>query len=274
MCGAGENIVWSAADFENFMEPRPVLAKMMENELTRAITMFAKNKWPFRIHATYDESITRFLDVFEKVDKEYPFLNDVRWIIDHAETVSDANLERIKKMGGGIAIQCRMMFQGDYFVDRYGAEKAEQTPPIRKMLNMGIPVGLGTDGTRVSSYNPIVALYWAVSGKTWAGTTLYPKENRMSRMEALKLATSGSAWFTGEEELKGTIEEGKYADLAVLEKDYFSIPEEDIKTLESVLTIVNGRAVYGAKDFKEYDTQMPEIIPDWSPVKYYGGYQN
>ena len=274
MCGAGENIVWSAADFENFMEPRPVLAKMMEKELTSAITMFAQNKWPFRIHATYDESITRFLDVFEKVDKEYPFLDEVRWIIDHAETVSDKNLKRIKEMGGGIAIQCRMMFQGDYFVERYGADKAQQTPPIRKMLDMGIPVGLGTDGTRVSSYNPIVALYWVVSGKTWSGTTLYPLENRMSRMEAIKLATSGSAWFTGEEEEKGTIEEGKYADLAVLDKDFFTIPEEEIKTMESVLTIVNGRPVYANGDFKSYDPEIPSIKPDWSPVRYYGGYQN
>lgn len=274
MCGAGENIVWSAADFENFMEPRPVLAKMMEKELTTAITMFAKNKWPFRIHATYDESITRFLDVFEKVDREHPFLDEVRWIIDHAETVSEENLKRIKAMGGGIAVQCRMMFQGDYFVERYGAEKAQQTPPIRKMLDMGIPVGLGTDGTRVSSYNPIVALYWVVSGKTWSGTTLYPKENRMSRMEALKLATSGSAWFTGEEEVKGTIEVGKYADLAVLDRDFFTIPEEDIKTMESVLTIVNGQPVYGNKAFKSYDPEMPAIVPDWSPVQFYGGYQN
>ena len=274
MCGAGENIVWSAADFENFMEPRPVLAKMMEAELTKAITMFAQNKWPFRIHATYDESITRFLDVFEKVDKEYPFLDEVRWIIDHAETVSDENLQRIKAMGGGIAIQCRMMFQGDYFVDRYGAEKAARTPPIKKMLEMGIPVGLGTDGTRVSSYNPIVALYWAVSGKTWSGTTLYPEANRMSRMQALKLATSGSAWFTGEEEVKGTLEVGKYADLAVLDRDYFSVPEEDIKTMESILTIVNGKVVYGAEKFQNLDPEIPEVIPAWSPVKFYGGYQN
>ena len=274
MCGAGENIVWSAADFENFMEPMPVLADMMEKELTTAITMFAKNKWPFRIHATYDESITRFLNVFEKVDAEYPFLDEVRWIIDHAETVSDENLARIKRLGGGIAIQCRMMFQGDYFVDRYGLEKAKRTPPIRKMLDMGIPVGMGTDGTRVSSYNPIIALYWAVSGKTWSGQVIYPKENRMSRMEALKLATSGSAWFTGEENVKGTLEVGKYADLAVLDRDYFTVPEEEIKTMESILTIVNGKPVYGAKEFKSYDQEIPEVIPAWSPVKYYGGYQN
>ena len=274
ICGAGENIVWSAADFENFLEPRPILAKLMEQELTSAITMFAQNKWPFRIHATYDESITRFLDVFEKVDAEYPFLDEVRWIIDHAETVSDENLQRIKDLGGGIAIQCRMMFQGDYFVDRYGIEKARRTPPIRKMLDLGIPVGLGTDGTRVSSYNPIISLYWAVSGKSWSGVQLYDESNRLSRMEALQIATSGSAWFTGEEKVKGTLEVGKYADLAVLDRDYFTIDEEDIKEMESVLTVVNGKLVYGSGPFAKYDPEMPEIVPAWSPVRYYGGYQN
>ena len=274
MCGAGENIVWSAADFENFMEPRPVLAKMMEDELTKAITMFAQNKWPFRIHATYDESIVRFLDVFEKVDAEYPFLKDVRWIIDHAETVSDETLQRIKDLGGGIAIQGRMLFQGDYFLDRYGPEMTERTPPIRKMLEKGIPVGLGTDGTRVSSYNPVLALYWAVSGKSWGGTEMYPEANRMSRYEAIRLATVGSAWFTGEEEVKGKLAPGQYADFAVLSDDFFTMDEEAIKRMESVMTVVNGEPVYATGEFEKYDPEMPEIVPAWSPVKYYGGYQN
>lgn len=274
MCGAGENIVWSAADFENFMEPRPVLAKMMEAELTKAITMFAQNKWPFRIHATYDESIVRFLDVFEKVDAEYPFLQEVRWIIDHAETVSDETLQRIKDLGGGIAIQGRMLFQGDYFLDRYGPEMTERTPPIRKMLEKGIPVGLGTDGTRVSSYNPILALYWAVSGKSWGGTAMYPEANRMSRYEAIRLATVGSAWFTGEDKVKGKLAPGQYADFAVLNDDFFTMDEEAIKRLESVMTVVNGKPVYATEEFEKYDPEMPEIIPAWSPVKVYGGYQN
>ncbi|MEO1257148.1 MAG: amidohydrolase [Bacteroidota bacterium] len=274
MCGAGENIVWSAADFENFMEPRPVLAKMMEDELTRAITMFAQNKWPFRIHATYDESIIRFLDVFEKVDAEYPFLQEVRWIIDHAETVSDETLQRIKNLGGGIAVQGRMLFQGDYFLDRYGPEMTERTPPIRKMLEMDIPVGLGTDGTRVSSYNPILALYWAVSGKSWGGTELYPEANRLSRYEAIRVATQGSAWFTGEEKVKGSLVPGQYADFAVLNDDFFTMDEEAIKRLESVMTVVNGQPVYATGEFKKYDQPMPEIVPEWSPVKFYGGYQN
>ena len=274
MCGAGENIVWSAADFENFMEPRPVLAKMMENELTKAITIFAQNKWPFRIHATYDESIARFLDVFEKVDAEFPFLQEIRWIIDHAETVSDENLKRIKELGGGIAVQGRMLFQGDYFLDRYGPEMTQRTPPIRRMLEMDIPVGLGTDGTRVSSYNPVLALYWAVSGKSWGGTEMYPEANRLSRYEAIRVATQGSAWFTGEEKLKGTLAPGQYADFAVLNDDFFTMGEEAIKRLESVMTVVNGQPVYATGEFKKYDPAMPEIVPAWSPVKFYGGYQN
>jgi predicted amidohydrolase YtcJ len=236
--------------------------------------MFAQNKWPFRIHATYEESIVRFLDVFEKVDAEYPFLQEVRWIIDHAETVSDSTLKRIKNLGGGIAIQGRMLFQGEYFLERYGPEKTQRTPPIKKIMEMGIPVGLGTDGTRVSSYNPILTLYWAVSGKSWAGTQMYPKADCLSRYEAIQLATSGSAWFTGEEKLKGKLSAGQYADFAVLSDDFFSMDEEAIKTLESVLTVVNGRPVYASGEFDKYDPKIPEIIPNWSPVKYYGGYQN
>ncbi|MEO1654190.1 MAG: amidohydrolase, partial [Bacteroidota bacterium] len=231
MHGAGENLTWAAADFENFLEPRPELHDHMEGELEPIIELLAKNKWAFRIHATYNESIARFLDVFEKVDKTYPFLNEVRWIIDHAETINDENLERIKKMGGGIAIQNRMMFQGEYFVDRYGAEKAKTAPPIRKIIDLGIPLGLGTDGTRVSSYNPWLSLYWAVSGKTWGGLQLYGEENTLSRYEALRVMTQGSAWFSGEEEQKGLIKEGYLADFAFLADDYFEIEEDEIRNM-------------------------------------------
>ena len=95
---------------------------------------------------------------------------DLHWFFDHCETISDRNIERIKALGGGIAIQHRMAFQGEYFVDRYGANQAERTPPIRRMLELGVPVGAGTDATRVASYNPFVALYWLITGKTVGGT--------------------------------------------------------------------------------------------------------
>src|SRR5438876_6506613 len=133
--GAGEMLVFSAADFEDFIEPRPDLAPTMENELRAVVRLLAQNRWPFRLHATYNESISRFLDVFESVNREVPFAG-LRWFFDHAETVTERNLERIKALGGGIAIQHRMAYQGEYFIGRYGAKAAQQTPPIKKMLQM------------------------------------------------------------------------------------------------------------------------------------------
>ena len=212
MNGAGENLTWSAADFENFLEPRPDLAPHMESELEPIVELLATNEWPFRIHATYDETIDRFLTVFERVNGKTPFAT--RFIIDHAETVSERNIDRIKALGGGIAIQHRMAFQGEFFVERYGARAAEATPPVSKMLQAGVPVGAGTDATRVASYDPWVALYWLTTGKTVGGHRLYPEANTLDRETALRLWTQGSAWFSGEASVKGTLKPGQYADLA------------------------------------------------------------
>lgn len=139
---------------------------------------------------------------------------------------------------------------------------------------MDVPVGGGTDGTRVASYNPWVGLYWLVSGKTVGGLSLYPEANRFDRMAALRLYTASAAWFSNQEGNKGAIVPGQLADLAVLSDDYFSIPEERIKHLESVLTIVDGKPVYAAAEFQELAPPPLPISPDWSPVAYYGGYHN
>ncbi|NOZ10250.1 MAG: amidohydrolase [Gammaproteobacteria bacterium] len=271
MNGAGEMLAFSAVDFEDFLEPRPNLPETMESDLKEVVTLLAQNRWPFRIHSTYDESITRVLNVYEEVNKEVPF-DGMHWIIDHAETISEQNIERIKALGGGIAIQHRMAYQGEYFVARYGADKARQTPPISKMLEMEVPVGSGTDATRVASYNPFVSLYWLVSGKTVGGLCLYSENNCLDRMEALRLWTVGSSWFSGEEDKKGKIMDGQLADLAVLSDDYFSIPDEQIKAVESVLTIVGGKIVYAAGGFSKLAPAPLPVSPDWSPVAIYGGY--
>lgn len=271
MNGAGEMLVFSAADFEDFLEPRPDLPPNLETELEEVVMMLASNRWPFRLHATYDESISRFLDVFERVDRSAP-LRDLHWFLDHCETISDRNIERLRALGGGIAIQHRMAFQGEYFVDRYGAKAAERTPPIRRMLEMGVPVGAGTDATRVANYNPFNSLYWLVSGRTCGGLELYPEKNRMSREEALRLYTTGSAWFSGEQDQKGMLAIGHFADFAVLTEDYFAIPEERIRDLESVLTVVNGKPVYGVGDFADHAPPSLPVMPDWSPVTKFGGY--
>jgi hypothetical protein len=273
MNGAGEMLVFSAADFENFPEPRPDLAPAMERELSTVIKLLVENRWPFRLHATYDESIGRFLDVFESVHREVSF-GGLRWFFDHAETISPRNIDRVKALGGGIAIQDRMAFQGEHFIDRYGKQAAEHAPPIVRMLSSGVPVGAGTDGTRVASYNPWVSLYWLVEGRTVGGTLLYPEANRLDRMEALRLYTVGSAWFSGEQGSKGSIEVGRPADLSVLSADYFSVPAEEIKRIESVLTLVGGKVVYGAGEFARLAPPIPPASPGWSSATVFGGYSN
>jgi len=268
--GAGEMLVYSAADFEDFRVPRPDMPGTMEAELREVIRVLAKNRWPFRLHATYDETISRVLAVYEEVNREIPF-DGLRWFFDHCETVSERSLDRIRALGGGIAVQDRMAFQGEYFVDRYGAKNAEHTPPIRRMLERGIPVGAGTDATRVSSYNPWVSLWWLVTGKTLGGMTLFSERNRLSRQEALRLFTVGSAWFSGDDAAKGQITQGQLADLTVLSEDYFAVPDDRIKAIESVLTIVGGRVVYAASPFADLDPPAPPVMPEWSPVAKFGG---
>ncbi len=261
--GAGEMLVFSAADFEDFLEPRPDLAPTMESDLEPVVRHLVEQRWPFRLHATYDESISRMLDVFEKVNRDIPF-NGLPWFFDHAETISPKNIERVRALGGGIAIQDRMAFQGEYFVDHYGKQAAEKTPPIQRMLAEGVPVGAGTDATRVSSYNPWTSLYWLVSGKTVGGLELYPQG--LPRETALQLFTHGSAWFSSEQGKKGQIKVGQLADLIALSADFFSVEEEAIKWIESVLTVVGGKVVYGAGEFDKLAPPPTPVLPDWSPV--------
>lgn len=268
MNGAGEMLVFSAADFEDFLEPRPDLAPKLEGDLEAVVRHLVERRWPFRLHATYDESITRFLNVFERVHRDTPF-RGLRWWFDHAETISQKNLERTAALGGGIAVQHRMAYQGEHFVARYGADAAAQSPPVRRMLDMGLPVGAGTDATRVASHNPWVGLSWLVTGRTVGGLTLYPEAARLTREEALRAFTVGSAWFSGEETVKGTLAPGQFADFAVLSGDYFSVPDDEIARLSAVCTVVDGRVVYGAGEFAPFAPPLPPASPSWSPVAHY-----
>jgi len=269
--GAGEMLVFSAADFEDFLQPRPDLPENMEADLERVVRLLVEKRWPFRLHATYNESITRFLNVFEKVNRDIPFAG-IPWIFDHAETIDERNIERVKALGGGIAVQSRMAYQGEYFANRYGAKAALETPPVKKMLAMGVPVGGGSDATRVSSYNPWVSMYWLSAGKTVGGLRIYDENTQLSRATALELYTRGSAWFSNEQEKKGDICVGMFADLAVLNRDYFTVDEESIKGIESDLTMVGGKIVYAKDDFSPFAPPKIPVLPDWSPTKIYSGY--
>ncbi|MGW1162828.1 amidohydrolase [Streptomyces sp. NPDC002513] len=271
--GAGENLTWAAADFENFTQPRPDLASDYEVEFEKAVRLLMENGWGFRLHATYDDTIRRDLAVFEKLAAEGLFPADNRWLFDHAETVSTDSLDRVVALGGAMSVQNRLSFQGEAFLTRYGPGAAAVAPPIRSMLERGLTVAAGTDATRVSSYNPWIALHWLVSGRTIGDVVLHPASSRVDRHTALEMFTRAGAALTGEEEVKGVLRPGCYGDLAVLSDDYFTVPEQDIPHIESLLTVTGGRIVYGCAEYEGLDEELPPVSPEWSPVAHYGGYQ-
>lgn len=270
--GAGENLTWAAADFENFNQPRPELGAY-ETEFEKAVRLLMENGWGFRLHATYDETIRRDLAVFEKLAAEGLFPAGNRWLFDHAETVSPESLDRVAALGGAVSVQNRLSFQGEAFLRRYGPGRTADAPPIRAMLERGLTVAAGTDATRVSTYNPWVALHWLVSGRSVGDLVLRPRSNRVERQTALRMFTRAGAELTGEEGVKGVLRPGCYADLAVLSADYFTVPEPDIAHIESLLTVTGGRIVYAAGEYEGLDEELPPVSPEWSPVAHFGGYQ-
>ncbi len=270
--GAGEMLVFSAADFEDFRQPRPDMAPEMEGELEQVVRILAQNRWPWRLHATYDETISRMLDVFERVNQDIP-LQGLNWFFDHAETISDQSIERIAELGGGVAVQHRMAYQGEYFVERYGHGAAEATPPVAKILQAGVKVSAGTDATRVASYNPWVSLSWLITGKTVGGMQLYPRRNCLDREQALRMWTENVTWFSNEEGKKGRIEAGQLADIVVPDRDFYACAEDEIADTSSLLTMVGGKVVYAAGEFAALDESAPPpAMPDWSPVRTFKGY--
>src|SRR4029079_15834520 len=131
----------------------------------------------------------------------------------------------------------------------------------------GLPVGAGTDATRVASYNPWVSLSWLVTSKTVGGLVLYPVANRLDRETALRLWTERNTWFSTEVGKKGQIKVGQLADLALLSDDYFSVPGDAIQDITSVLTVLGGKAVCADAEFKDLTPPLPPAMPDWSPVR-------
>jgi predicted amidohydrolase YtcJ len=270
--GAGEMLVFSAADFEDFRQPRPDVSPSMEGDLEAVVRILAENRWPWRMHATYDETISRALDVFEKVNRDIP-LQGLNWFFDHAETISERSIDRVAALGGGVAVQHRMAYQGEYFVERYGPEAAQATPPVKRMLEKGLRTSAGTDATRVASYNPWVSLSWLITGKTVGGLQLHAHRHCLDRDEALRMWTERVTWFSNEEGKKGQIKVGQLADLIVPDRDFLTCPEAEIADITSMLTIVGGRVVYGSGRFASLeDVTVPPAMPEWSPVRTYGGY--
>jgi predicted amidohydrolase YtcJ len=271
MLGAGEYIVWAAGDVTNFDKAPPTIPAVMESQLTAVGKFLSDKRWPFRMHASFDETAQRILGVLEKVHQEVP-LTGLRWGLDHCETLSPQTLERVAALGGSINIQNRMSLDGEAFLRRYGPQVSANAPPIQRIREMGIPLAAGTDGNRATSYNPWVGVHWLITGKTLGGAKLQGDHNLLNRTEALRLYTTGGAWMSNEETKKGTLEVGKFADLVFLSADYFNMPVDEIKNLESVLTMVGGNVVYGSGGYAAISQAAPPINQDWLPMKDYGRY--
>jgi predicted amidohydrolase YtcJ len=270
--GAGEVLCLEVHDHENFDRPAVIIEPdKMRQLVERDVTKLVERRIPFRIHISYDENITPFLDALEKLNEKMP-LQGLRWSIEHAETISPANIARVKALGGGIALDAKMALHGDGFIKTHGREKALQTPRLRQLVDSGIPLAMTTDAFRAATFNPWVGISWMVSGKSVSGSEVLAKDNRLTRTEALSLFTRRPAWFMDTEAEMGMIAPGHLADFALLDRDYFTVPESQIKAIASVLTVMDGRVVFGAQDYSTLMPLLPDILPVWSPVKHFGGY--
>ncbi len=272
MMGAGEYMVWAAHDPANFAKDVVTPPQTAEEQLAEGIKLVASHGWPFRLHANYDVTAQRLMRAIEAAHREVP-VDKLRWAIDHGEGLQPQTLERIAKLGGSVAIQNRMSLDGDPFALKWGKEAAADAPPIGRMRQMGIRIAAGTDGNRASSHNPWVGLQWLITGKTMGGTKLNADRNLVDRTEALRLYAAAGAWFTGEDDRKGTLELGKWADLAVLSDDYMSVAEDRISQISSVLTMVGGKVVHGERNYASLAPAALAVAPDWLPIGSYPGYQ-
>ena len=203
----------------------------------------AQNGYTLTQHWQENASAATLLDVFERVHQEFPIAK-LRWSIAHLNNGTEATFKRMKALGVGWAMQDAMYLDGDKALHRHGDKQLERMPPINTALKLGIPIGAGTDAHRVADYNPFIALRWMLDGKSASGRKLRGDDEIPSRMQALKMYTSGSAWLAHDEQKRGTLEVGKLADLAVLSDDYLNVPLEKIAQIHSQLTMVGGNIVY------------------------------
>jgi len=234
--GLGERI--TAAMNNN---PRPTEAE--KAKYYEIVRWAAQRGMALTMHWNNDASVGQLLDIFEKVNQETPIAN-LRWSIAHLNDASEASLRRMKALGVGWTVQDAMYFGGDGYVQQAGAAAAKRVPPVNTATKIGVSIGGGTDAHRVASYNPFTSLQWFLDGKTVGGTAIRGPEETPDRLEALRFYTLGSSWFSFDEKKRGSLEVGKYADLAVLSKDYMTVPVDQIHTIESVLTMVGGKMVY------------------------------
>ncbi len=247
--GIGENVTWGMyANDNSTPADRERLYQVLKWAVPRSLTA--------TFHWHNNRTVHHLIDVLERINRETPVAS-LRWSIAHLTDASPESLQRMKAMGVGWLMQNALYFRGEAFLGQRGAEAARMTPPIGTALRLGLQVGGGTDAHRVMSYNPFVSLQWMVDGKTAAGTPMRAPEEMPTRLEALRLYTLGSAWFAFDEGKRGSLAVGKLADLAVLTKDYLTVPVDEIGSIASLLTMVGGRVVYASGPYAALEDKTP-----------------
>jgi hypothetical protein len=243
--GIGENVTWGMYNNDS-----PTDAQ--KQQLYNVLRWVASRGMTATFHWPDDHTAHHLLDVLERVNAQMPVAK-LRWSIAHLYDASPGSLARMKALGVGWLIQNAFYFRGEAFLGKYGAEAALRVPPVVSAVRMGVPVGAGTDAHRVMGPSPFVSLQWLLDGKTAGGIAMRAPEELTSRIEALRLYTQGSAWFSFEDNDRGALAVGKLADLAMLDRDYMTVPTDQIGRTVSLLTMVGGRIVYAAGPFAEYE---------------------
>ncbi len=210
----------------------------------RIATEVARAGLPLHVHATVENTITTFLDQIEQVNLEYPIRN-LRWALAHVDQIDASHLARMKKLGMYLAVHTRPIVMGGIYKRVHG-ERTLDMPPLRLIQQSGIVWGLGSDAFEVNQYRPFTTLWWAVTGKMVGGTTVL--RQTISREDALIAHTRQNAFLVFQENNLGSIQPGKFADLVVLDRDYLTIPADEIKDIQPVLTMVGGRIAF--RDFQ------------------------
>ena len=210
----------------------------------RIATEIAKAGLPLHVHANLTNTIDAFLDQIEQIHKEYPIKN-LRWTLAHVNQLKASHLERMKKLGLYAAVHPWAVINGGINQAVFG-DAAYDMAQLSTIQNSGVMWGFGSDGSRANQIQPFTTLWWAVTGKMVGGTRVLRETQTISREDALIAHTRRNAFFLFQENNLGSIQPGKLADLVVLDRDYLTVPVDQIKNIKSVMTMVGGRIVYDA----------------------------
>ena len=202
----------------------------------------ARGGWSVQTHATQPETIGHLLDLVEEVDAVHP-VRPLRWTITHADNITAGQLERVRRLGMNVQLRSNMVMGGREPVFEHFGDAAYHMPPLRTAQESGVSYGLGTDGTKAAQINPFVTLWWAITGKALNGEVI--QHQTLTREEALIATTRANAHLMFMERDIGAIKQGLLADMVVLDRDYMTVPEDEIKEIRPVATLVGGRIVYG-----------------------------